>query len=117
MDLKKTYDAIVVGTGAAGGFAAKDRLGKKSGASTYLATYARIIVREWAGPPLTGPEGAGFWRTASKAAIQIHKSSKHSTSAAVNGMTSNLAVERRAAEFQWCVKQLEKTVPFESGRR
>src|SRR5262249_27381721 len=28
-----------------------------------------------------------------------------------------VAVENRAAELGWCVRQLEKTVPFQSGRR
>jgi len=43
-----------------------------------------------------------LWRAAVlRYALQIH-----------NG---DLAVGHRAAELQWCVKQLEKTVPFEGG--
>jgi Ser/Thr protein kinase RdoA (MazF antagonist) len=44
-----------------------------------------------------------LWRAAVlRYALQIHD--------------GELAVEKRAAELQWCVKQLEKTVPFKPGR-
>jgi hypothetical protein len=56
-----------------------------------------LIVLAWRGQCLDD-----LWRAAVlRYALQIHNDA--------------VTVENRAAELKWCVKQLEKTVPFEGS--